>query len=69
LVCIYSLSLLKPVVIDKIKEVISVLKNINDFFYEVVFEKAFDTEYLGVITYKQMRAIPIVENFSPPYCL
>jgi len=57
---LYSFNLLKPIIIDKFKEVKRVLNSGFDYFYNKIFDKTIDSDFLGVIQYKQYKCIDIV---------
>lgn len=56
----YSYDLLRPLVVDKLRQVYTILKNIPIVmpqYAEKIYEKEFCTKYLGVVRYKQYRVL------------
>lgn len=59
---LYSFNLLKPIVIDKFTEVKRFLSNGFTYFYDKIYSKTIDSDFLGAIEYNQYKLIQVLNS-------
>jgi hypothetical protein len=67
----YSYTLLKPITVDKLKKVYTILKNLPvhiPIFCELLYKNKFTTKFLGMVSYKQYRLAKFIRIIggTPP---
>lgn len=60
----YSVSLMKPLILDKLEDIKEALLLIPEFFWEKVRHFVFLTDFLGVVKYKQIKVFDSYPLFN-----